>query len=209
MPTRILLADDFPVVLEGLQRILDLPEFHIVGAVLDGRALVKAAGRLKPDIIVLDVSMAGLNGIEAMRQIREADPEARFIFLSMHRETFYAVEALRGGAAGFVVKNAASEELLKAVRQVRRGGTYVAECLREAVAQALRVRRHETVDVLTPRQREVLQLIAEGKQAKEIAAILKVSPKTVEFHKCRMKQALNITTLAELVTYAARRGIHG
>lgn len=205
MPTKILLADDFPVVLEGLRRILDLPEFEIVGSVRDGRALVAEANKLRPDIAIVEVAMPKLNGIEAVRQIRKNNPNIKILFLSMHAEAVYAAQALRNGASGYMVKHEEGNTLLTAIREIRAGRTYVSESLREAVGR-LRDWKDDG-EMLTPRQREVLQLLAEGKQAKEIAVILNVSSKTVEFHKYRVMKMLGLATAAELGAYAAKRGI--
>jgi DNA-binding NarL/FixJ family response regulator len=209
-PWRILLADDHAVVLEGLRRILNRFEFEVVGAVRDGRALVEAAANLRPDIIVADVSMPSLNGIEAARQIRKLGVKSKIVFLTMHPETMYAMEAMKAGASGYVLKSEAGEELITAIREVLEGRTYVTPSLAEPVMHALQARRKSargTTDRLTLRQREVLQLLAEGKQAKEIAALLHVSYRTVEFHKYRIMAALGIRTIPELAVYAAKTGI--
>lgn len=210
MRSRILLADDHEVVLEGLRRMLNRPEFEVVGAVKDGRALVEAAAALRPDLIVADISMPYLNGVEAARQIRKYQPKSKIIFLTMHPEVIYAVEAMNAGASGYVLKSEAGEELITAIREVMGGRTYVAPSLAEPVLNALRTRRagtQETSEGLTMRQREVLQLLAEGRSPKEIAGILNVSHRTVEFHKYRIMETLGLKTVAELAAYAAKRGI--
>ncbi len=207
---RVLLCDDHSVVLHGLQRILDRPEFEVVGAVRDGRALVMAATRLKPDLIVTDIVMPLLNGVEALRQIRKQIPRARVIFLTMHPEAIYAVEAIKAGAKGYLVKSADDEELIRAIKKVRAGEVYVTPSLEEPVLNRLRAPRasaREPAEALTLRQREVLQLLAEGKQAKEIATLLNVSTRTVEFHKYRIMETLGIRTVAGLAAYSARHGI--
>jgi len=209
-PVRVLLADDHLVVLEGLRRILDRPELEIVGAVADGRDLLQAVSELNPDLILADISMPSIGGIEALRQIRRMDGDLKFIFLTMHSEVPYAVEALASGASGYVLKNSAGTELIRAIQEVLKGRTYVAEAIREAVLGALEAgskKAWRSIDLLTPRQREVLQLLAQGLHSKEIAAKLNVSPKTVEFHKQQMKQILGVQTVAELAVYAARHGI--
>jgi DNA-binding NarL/FixJ family response regulator len=209
--TRILLADDHAVVLEGLRRILHRREFEIVGAVGDGRAVVKGAAELKPDIIITDVAMPLLNGIEAARQIHEQNPDCKIIFLTMHPEVIYAEQALKAGARGYVLKSSAGDELIRAINEALGGRVYVTKSIARAVADALQGRHgnRSPVDLLTRRQREVLQLLAEGRQAKEIAATLNISPKTVEFHKYRLMEALGVGTVAELARYAAKTGIVG
>ncbi len=206
---RILLADDHPVVIEGLRRLLDRPDFEIVAAVADGRALLQSAAELRPDVIITDLSMPFLNGIEAARQIRKQNPNSKVIFLSMHREAVWATEALAAGGSGYVVKNSAGEELLTAIQCAVNGRVYVAKSIARAVKRSLEVRPgidRKSTEKLTQRQREVLQLLAEGRQVKEIAAALKVSPKTVEFHKYRIMDTLGPRTVAELARYAAEHG---
>jgi DNA-binding NarL/FixJ family response regulator len=210
MRTRILIADDHIVVLQGLKRILNRPEFEVVGAVQDGRALVESATALKPDLIIADISMPLLNGVEAIRQIEKLKLKMKIICLSMHPEVAYAVEAIRAGAKGYLVKTAQDEELLTAIRKVLAGDLYVTPSLEEVVMNQLRAPRASTNGqgpALTQRQREVLQLLAEGKQAKEIAALLDVSVRTVEFHKYRVMEILAIRTVAGLAAYAAKNRI--
>jgi len=206
----ILLADDHDVVLEGLRRILDRPEFEVVGAVRDGWALVESASRLRPELIVVDVSMPGLNGIEAARQIARLGSKATIIFLSMHAESSYAAEAITAGGAAYVLKEAAGRELLKAIEEARKGRIYFSPTIAERAKRALELRRHVgsgAADELTSRQHEVLQLLAEGKTPKEIAGMLNVSARTVEFHKYRIMEILGLKNIAELTTYAVRKGI--
>jgi DNA-binding NarL/FixJ family response regulator len=206
---KVLLADDHKVVLQGVRRILEYPEFEVVGTARDGRALVEAVRELKPDIIIADVSMPLLTGIEATRQIRKHNPKAKIIFLTMHPEAIYAVEAMKAGASGYLVKTADDEELIAAVRKVRDGGIYMTPQLEEVVLNALQAPRKSAhgAAALTTRQREVLQLLAEGKQAKEIAAVLNISSRTVEFHKYRIMETLGLKTVAALGAYAAKCGI--
>ena len=207
---RILLADDHDIVLQGLLHILDVPEIEVVGTARDGLALVEAARDLKPDLIVADLSMPLLGGIRALRMIRQHHESPKVIFLTMHPEVPYVMEALSAGASGYVLKSSVVEELLPAVRQVLRGQTYVADALRTRVAEALEARSarpRSAVELVTPRQREVLRCLSRGLQTKEIADELHVSPKTIEFHKHQMKQALGVQTIAELVAYAVSRGI--
>lgn len=210
-PVKILLADDHDVVIEGLRRILDLPEFNVVGTVADGQALVNAAAKLRPDIIVTDVVMPLLNGVDAVRQIhkQKRGHKSKVIFLSMHQEVAFAKAALAAGGAGYVLKNAAGEELIQAIREVLGGGTYLTHSIAQALERSLESHAGagNKIDGLTDRQREVLRLLTEGHQAKEIAAALNVSPRTVEFHKYRIMDILRVHSVAELTRYALRRGI--
>lgn len=207
---RLLLADDHDIVLAGLRLVLDQPDFEIVGSVTDGLALVKAAEELRPDVIIADITMPRLNGIDAVRQIRKADSAVKIVFLTMHPELGYATEALSQGHCGYVLKSSVADELPVAIRDVLDGRTYVARAIREDVMHALQVPAHNggtAPDRLTSRQREVLQMLAEGHTVKEIAFTLKVSPRTVEFHKYRIMRALGVHTVAELARYAVKTGL--
>ncbi len=206
---RVLLADDHRLMAEGLRRLLD-PEFELVGLVEDGRALVEAAARLKPDVIVADITMPRLNGLDAIPILKRDNPDARVVVITMHRETAYARRALAAGASGFVLKSSAPAELIAAIRAALAGRTFVTpEIAAEATAPDGRSRRPEggAAASLTPRQREILQLLASGKAVKEIAALLGVSTRTVEFHKYKMMEALGLRTGAELVRFAFEHGI--
>lgn len=208
---RVLLGDDHTIILEGVRRILE-PEFDVVGSVADGRALVAAAQELHPDVVVADISMPLLNGIEAARLLRKSDPKIKIIFLTMHPDTTYAAEAFRTGASGYVLKSSAADELVTAIQEALRGRVYVTPLVAGDVMHQL-MHEPQTQEKLsaelTQRQREVLQLVAEGRSAKEIADILKVSPRTVEFHKYRIMEVLGMHTTAELTQYAVRHGIVG
>jgi DNA-binding NarL/FixJ family response regulator len=209
-PWRVLLADDHDIVIEGLRRVLSHPDIEIVGAVHDGRALLRAAKEIHPDIIVTDITMPLLNGIDAARQIRQSNPDVKIIFLTMHPDVSFATEALAAGGSGYVLKNSAGDELITAIRAAAAGRTYVTKSIAEAVKLGLSSRSNSwrnPVDQLTSRQREVLQLLAEGLQVKEVAARLQLSPRTVEFHKYRIMDELGLRTTAELSRYAARHGI--
>jgi DNA-binding NarL/FixJ family response regulator len=206
---RVLLADDHRVVAEGLRGLLD-PHFEVVGVVSDGRELVAAAKMLDPDVVILDISMPSLNGIEAARQMRDAGLRAKVVFLTMHREVAYAARAMEAGASGFVLKHSAPSELVTAVREALRGGTYITPQIAGELFDT--VRSHgpggaEALDELTPRQREVLQLVAEGRSAKEIASTLGISRRTAEFHKARLMETLHVQNIAELIQYAIRTGV--
>ena len=208
--SRLLLGDDHDIVVEGLRRILDQPEFEVVGVASDGRSLLRAAEELQPDVIIVDITMPLLNGIEAVRQIRKTNRKVVIIFLTMHSEVVFATEALTAGASGYVLKNSAAEELVTAIRETLKGHTYITSSLTEAVNKGLSARSNSwrsPLDKLTIRQREVLQLLAEGHQVKEIAIRLNVSPRTVEFHKYRIMDELNLHSVAELSRYAVSCGI--
>ena len=207
--TRVLLADDHNIIIEGLKKLL-APEFELVGEVGDGHALLDAAKDLHPDVIVADISMPILNGIEAVRQIKDVSPHVKVIILTMHTDVSYAVEALQVGASGYVLKHSAPAELIKAINESMKGNIYVSPVITGEVLDAYRKGFHKRNDALTKlsaRQREVLQLLAEGKVAKEVAAYLNISKRTVEFHKYKMMDLLGIKTSAELVQYAVRHRI--
>ena len=206
---RVLLADDHRVVAEGLRSLLE-PHFEVAGIVSDGRELLAAAKALDPDVVVLDISMPSLNGIEAACQLRAANSRAKVVFLTMHREVTYAARALEAGASGFVLKHSAPSELVTAVQEALKGGTYITP---QVAGDLLGSYQHghpaeaDALGGLTPRQREVLQLVAEGHSAKEIAAVLRISRRTAEFHKARLMESLGVETTAELVQYAIRTGV--
>jgi DNA-binding NarL/FixJ family response regulator len=206
---RVLLADDHKIILEGLRGLLET-EFELVGTVEDGRALVEESQRLQPDVVVVDISMPLLNGIEAARQIKKQNEDIKIVFLTMHPDVTYATRAFEVGASGYVLKHSAPSELVAAIREAIRGRTYVTPIVAGELIQSYRQGAHLNAGAagkLTARQREVLQLLAEGRSAKEIANILNVSPRTVEFHKYKMMEQLNISTSAELVQYAVKHGI--
>ena len=206
---RVLLADDHRLVAEGIRSLLE-PEFELVGVVEDGRALVDAARELRPDVIVADVSMPRLNGIDALAVLKSEDPAVRVVFLTMHREVAYARRALDAGALGFVLKHAAPAELVTAVRAALSGQTYLPPALAGEVLEDMR-NRPDAADhpstSLTPRQREVLHLLAEGRTAKEIAKDLEISVRTVEYHKYRMMETAEVSTVAQLIRFAVKHGI--
>lgn len=206
---RILLADDHTMFVEALQKVLE-PEFDLVGSVGDGRALLAAAPRLKPDVILLDLSMPLLNGIDAAQQLRQIIPSVKVVFLSMHGDPTYVTEAFRAGASGYVLKRASATELIQAIRIALRGHLYISPLLAKGVLDPLlhhRASPSSAQATLTLRQREVLQLVAEGRSLKEIASILCVSAKTVEFHKTRISKQLGLHTTADLTKYAVAHGL--
>jgi DNA-binding NarL/FixJ family response regulator len=205
---RVLLADDHKIVTEGLKGLLE-PEFELVGTVEDGRALLAAAEKLRPDVIVADISMPLLNGIDSVRQIKKAHGEIKVVFLTMHPDVTYAVSAFEAGASGYVLKHSAPTELVTAIRSALNGKTFVTPLLAGEFMQLAKERtsQRDELTSLTPRQREILQLLAEGHSAKEIATVLNISSRTVEFHKYRIMKDLGIKSAAELVHYAVRHGI--
>lgn len=202
--TTILLADDHTIVIEGLRKLLE-PHFNVAGTAENGRELIAAAERIKPDVVLLDIAMPGLNGIDAAIQLRRSLPATRIVFLTMHSDPVYINGALRAGAKGYVLKRCAAAELVDAIHRVLNGETYVTPAAAEPTPPA---DPHENpAGHLTPREREVLQLVAEGKSAKEIAAVLKISARTVTFHKANLMAKLDARTTAELTRFAIRHGI--
>ena len=210
---RVLMADDHSLILAGLRKLVEV-DCDVVGTVEDGRALVEAAQQLRPDLILLDISMPLLNGLEAARQLRTLVPDCKLIFLTMHASPTYATEAFQAGASGYLLKRSAASELGLAIKAVLQGQHYLTPSLTKDVLElVLKPSTGERGAVasatLTARQREVLQLVAEGHGTKEIATILDVSVKTVEFHKSRLMQQLDIHTTADLTKYAITHGITG
>lgn len=206
---RVLLADDHKIVLEGLRAILE-PEFEIAAAVEDGRTMVAEANRLNPDVVVADISMPGLNGIDAARQLKKLDERIKIVFLTMHSQVSYAASAFEAGASGFVLKHSAPQELITAIRETMQGRTYITPIIAGDLIDSYQrgvPQQGEVKVALSPRQKEVLQLVVEGKSAKEIAALLNISPRTVEFHKYRMMEQLKTKTSAELIQYALKYGL--
>lgn len=210
MKPRLLMADDHTLVLEGIRKLLE-NDFELVGAVEDGRALLQAAEQLRPDVILVDISMPLLNGIEACRQLARSMPKTPVIFLTMHTDVAYVEEALRAGGAGYLLKRSAASELTSAIHAVMRGKRYVTPLVdwKESLDTRRRNPGKTVSDRLSPRQREVLQLVAEGRANKEIAALLQVSEKTVDFHKSCIKRELMLNSTAELTQFAIKHHIIG
>lgn len=203
---RILLADDHKMFAQGLQSLLE-DEFELVGTLADGQALVEAAHRLNPDIIVVDISMPGLNGFDAVRQLKKEGLTARIIFLTMHADESLVAEAFRSGGSGYVLKQSAGEELISAIGLVLAGQEYITPLIARESARGESKRIEGTQKLrLTPRQREVLQLIIEGCTMKEIAARLGISTRTAESHKYEMMKGLDVKSTAELIQYAIKLG---
>jgi len=206
---RIVIADDHQILAEGLRGLLE-PEFEVVSVVADGRELMATAKKHRPDVIIADVTMPSLNGIEAAVQLRDAGAKAKVVFLTMHRDVAYARRAMEVGAAGFVLKHSAANELITAVREALQGRTYVTPMIAGELLQSYREGDsgpRDSAQRLTARQREVLQLFVEGRSAKEVATVLKISIRTAEAHKAHILEVLELRTTADLVQYAIRNGI--
>lgn len=205
---RILLADDHAVVRQGFSRILAAhADMEVVGEAGNGREAIELAQELKPDVVVMDVSMPELNGIEATRRLMKASPRIRVLALSMHKDSVYVREILRAGAQGYLLKDASDDDLLTAVRAVGQGQGYISPSVSEAVLSDYRRHVADPIDLLTSREREVLQLIAEGKTNKEIAAALHLSIYTVDAHRGRIMEKLNLHSSGEIVRFAMRNGL--
>jgi DNA-binding NarL/FixJ family response regulator len=202
---RILLADDHLMLLDAFKAMLE-PEWDVVGTVVDGRTLLEECSRLHPDVVVLDIAMPLLNGLDAGRQLKAQRRSVKLIYLTMNPDPDLASEALRLGASGYVLKSSAAQELKQAIQEVLRGRSYITPLITQEVVGSLMVPRAERQE-LTIRQREVLQLLAEGRSMKEVGAILDVTPRTVAFHKYRMMEQLRLKTSAELVKFAVREGV--
>jgi DNA-binding NarL/FixJ family response regulator len=206
---RLLLADDHTILVEGLKALL-APEFDVVATAGDGRAVLEAAKEYQPDIVLLDISMPGLNGIDAARRLKQSNPDSKLIILTMHGDLSFVRAAFEAGASGYVLKQSAATELVTALREVDTGRRYISSLILERLGtETLTFLRRpaKLSGDLTSRQREVLQLLAEGRVRKEIAEILGVSVKTVEFHKQKITEKLGLHTDAELTAYAIRHGI--
>jgi DNA-binding NarL/FixJ family response regulator len=206
---RVLLADDHRMVTEGLKGLL-ADEFELVGVVVDGRAMVAETKKLRPDVVVADISMPHLNGIDALAVLKKDNPEIKVVFLTMHQNAAYARRALEAGASGYVLKHSASAELVLAIRAALKGETFITPALTAEVLEDAQHRPRDTKEALgslTLRQREILQLLAEGRSAKQIGRMLAISARTVEFHKYQMMDAHGLHSSAELVHFAIKHGI--
>jgi two-component system, NarL family, response regulator NreC len=205
---RILLADDHAVVRQGFKMILGAqPDMEIVGEAGNGRDAVELAEKLRPEVVVMDVAMPELNGIEATRRITDAAPHTRVLALSMHKDSVYVRETLRAGARGYLLKDSPAGELLTAVRAVASGQGYLSPEVSNAVLDDYRRHVSNPIDLLTSREREVLQMLAEGKTNKEIAGVLNLSVYTVDAHRGRIMEKLNLHSINELVRFAVRNGL--
>src|SRR5918993_3376386 len=207
----VLLADDHAIVLEGLVSLLQAHDFDVVGAVGDGEKLVQAAERMKPDVIVTDLSMPGLTGLDVLLKLREARIESKVVVLTMHNDAERATESLKAGASAFLLKESAGEELVNAIHQALQGRVYLTAAVTRSVIERMADSggQPSSKSELTPRQLEVLRLIVKGQRMKEIAAHLQLSTRTVETHKYEMMQVLGLHSTAELVRYALERRLIG
>ncbi|HET9985243.1 MAG TPA: response regulator transcription factor [Longimicrobiales bacterium] len=206
---RILLADDHTLVAEGLRSLLE-GKCDILGIVTDGEALVDATQRLRPDVVITDITMPRLNGLDAIREMRRRGVDTRVVVLTMHADAFLAAEAFHAGAAGYVLKHSAGEELVEAIQEVHRGGVYITGLIpKDLVSQLITsdAKAPAPEGKLTPRQRQILQLAAEGRSMKQVAAALRISRRTAESHKYQLMRTLGVRSTAELVHYAIRLGL--
>jgi len=207
MPVSVLLVDDHQIVRQGLRLLLEREGFEVVGEAADGHEAVDLAQRLQPDVAVLDFVMPLLNGLDASLQIRRESPQTKTILLTMYTEDHYVLEAFRNGLQGYVIKTQAAGDLVRAIREVMKNALYVSPGISRALVDAYLTKADVQLDPLTLREREVLQLVAEGKTTKEIAAVLGLSVKTAETHRGRIMRKLDIRETAGLVRYAIRRGL--
>ncbi len=207
MPIRVLLADDHQIVRDGMKVFLERQGYNVNADAQNGQDAIRLALKFQPDVVVLDITMPILNGLDAAREILHNAPCTKAILLTMHDDSKYVLEGLRLGVKGFVTKTHAGEDLVLAIRQVLRGVTYVSPELSQVVFDAIQTNSHIMRDPLTPRERQVLQLVAEGKTTKESASFLNISTKTAETHRSRIMGKLNIHEVAGLVRYAIRRGL--
>lgn len=206
MPLRIVLADDHEVVREGLSVLLRKHGFEIVGEASNGLEAIRLVGQLRPAVAVIDISMPTLDGIEACREIAQVSPETRTIILTMYREDHYVLEALRAGAAGYMLKSRAGKDLVEAIQEVAAGSTYLGPDVSQALVKAYRSQQTATTTGLSSREQQVLQLVAQGKSTKEVASVLGISVKTASAHRSNLMKKLDVHETASLVRYAIRAG---
>ncbi len=212
-PVRVLLADDHNLIRAGLRLVVSQqPEFQVAGEAENGRQAVALAEQLKPDVVVMDIKMPELNGIEACQQIRDALPETQVVMLSMHSDETYVLRALKAGARAYLLKDSAEADLVRAIRAAVEGKSFFSPAvgkvlLEDYMRKLQRTGAEDSYELLSPREREILQLVAEGKSSKEIANVLNLSVYTVETHRAKIMQKLNLRSMPELILYAVRKGI--
>ena len=207
MAIRVVLADDHVLVRQGLRSLLERERFQVVAEASDGQEMVRLAETFQPDIVVADIRMPTLNGIDAVRELARSSPKTKTVLLTQHEEEQYVHEALESGVRGYVLKSQAASDLVQALHQVARGQFYLSPGLSKAIVEVYRTKSDRPQDPLSTRERQVLQLIAEGKSTKDVACVLGVSVKTAESHRSRLMQKLDIHETASLVRYAVRRGL--
>jgi DNA-binding NarL/FixJ family response regulator len=207
MPIRLLLADDHAVVRHGLRVLLEREGFQVAAEACDGQEALRLAAEARPDIAILDISMPLLNGLDAARELKKSAQAMKVILLTRHDEPQYVTEGLRAGVKGYVLKNQAATDLVAAIQQVGRGGVYLSPNISRAVVEAYLSKSEPAADPLTPRERQVLQMVGEGKSTKDVARLLGISTKTAESHRARLMRKLDIHETAGLVRYAIRRGL--
>jgi two-component system, NarL family, response regulator NreC len=207
MPTRVLLADDHALIRQGLKALLETQGFQVVGEASDGQESLHLAEKTRPDVAILDISMPVLNGVDAARQLKKISPNVKIVLLTQHDEDQYVTEALRVGAKGYVLKSQAANDLVQAIREVCRGSVYLSPSISRTVVDAYVSKTYVSTDPLSGRERQVLQLVGEGKSTKDVAMTLGISVKTAESHRARLMKKLDIHETASLVRYAIRRGL--
>jgi len=207
MPTRVLLADDHALIRQGLKALLEKQGFQIVCEASDGQEAIRSAEKTQPDVAIVDISMPILNGVDAARELKKASPKVKVILLTQHDEDAYVTESLRAGVRGYVLKSQAADDLVHAIQEVCRGSVYLSPSISRAVVDAYLSKTYVSDDPLSGRERQVLQLVGEGKSTKDIAVHLGISVKTAESHRARLMKKLDIHETASLVRYAIRRGL--
>jgi DNA-binding NarL/FixJ family response regulator len=208
MPPRVILADDHTIFVEAFRKLLE-PDYQIIASVSDGRALMESAKQLKPDVIIADIGMPLMNGLEAGLRLKEQMPAVKLVFLTVNEDADLAVEAMHRGASGYLLKSCVATELIRAIQLALRGKTYVSPQIARGMEKAFinNPRPTKRAKTLTPRQREVVLLLAEGKSMKQVASVLNVTPRTVAFHKYRVMQELHLETTADLIQFAIKSRI--
>jgi two-component system response regulator NreC len=207
MPIRVLLADDHSLIRQGLRALLEKQGFQVVSEAADGQETVRAAEQTQPDVAIIDISMPILNGVDATRELKKSSPKTKVIILTQHDEEQYVTEALRAGVKGYVLKSQAADDLVQAIQEVCRGSAYFSPNISRALVDAYLSKNYVSTDPLSQRERQVLQLVSEGKSTKDIAVHLGISAKTAESHRARLMKKLDIHETASLVRYAIRRGL--